>query len=114
MKIITLQTLFPLLSALIVGLTKVAYADTVIHDKSFTPDAILRVSSEERKQSCVPTKEILVVNGTSPGPELRLPEGKTVWIRVYNDIHDQNITMVSRHLPSSISSTGCILPVQRC
>ena len=102
MKMIHLQKVLPLLSALIVGLTRVVYASTVVHDESFIPDAILHVSSGERKQSCTPAKEILVINGTSPGPELRLPEGKKVWIRVYNDIPDQNLTMVSRHLSSPI------------
>jgi hypothetical protein len=89
-----LQT-FPLLSALAVGLIKAAYAKTVVHDGNFIPDAILRVTSGNRNQSCVPEKEILLVNGTSPGPELRLTEGKTYWIRVYNDMVDQNFTMVS-------------------
>jgi hypothetical protein len=75
---------------------KVAYADgTVVHDENFVPDAILRVSSGETKQSCVPSKEILLVNGTSPGPELRFKEGKTVWIRVYNDVTNENLTMAS-------------------
>lgn len=91
-----LQTFIPFLSASILGLIKVAYADgTVIHDESFIPDAILHVSSGETKQSCVPSKEILLVNGTSPGPELRFKEGKTVWIRVYNDVPNENLTMVS-------------------
>lgn len=69
-------------------------AAQVTHDDQFTPDAILRVTEEEKKQSCVPLKNILVVNGTSPGPRLSFEEGKTVWIRVYNDVHDQNLTMV--------------------
>jgi hypothetical protein len=86
---------FPLLSALTVGLIKAAYANTVVHDGNFIPDATLHVTSGDRKQSCVPEKEILLVNGTSPGPELRLTEGKTYWIRVYNDMVDQNFTMVS-------------------
>jgi hypothetical protein len=61
-----LQT-FPLLSALAVGLIKTAYAKTVVHDGNFIPDATLRVTSGNRNQSCVPEKEILLVNGTSPG-----------------------------------------------
>ncbi|KFY33216.1 hypothetical protein V494_07826 [Pseudogymnoascus sp. VKM F-4513 (FW-928)] len=80
----------PVLAA---GLIGVASAATVTHDENFVPDAILRVTEEERKQSCVPSKKILVVNGTSPGPTLRFEEGKTVWIRVYNDIDAQNLTM---------------------
>ncbi|KAL5346162.1 hypothetical protein ACLOAV_009195 [Pseudogymnoascus australis] len=85
------EKLLPFIPALTAGLIGVATA--VTHDKNFVPDAILRVTEEERKQSCVPSKEILVVNGTSPGPTLRFTEGKTVWIRVYNDIPNQNLTM---------------------
>jgi FtsP/CotA-like multicopper oxidase with cupredoxin domain len=82
----------PAISALSTVLVGVASA--VPHGGSFVPDAVLRVTEEERAQSCVPTKEILVVNGTSPGPALVFKEGETVWIRVYNDIPHQNLTMV--------------------
>ncbi|KAI4611795.1 hypothetical protein J4E83_008046 [Alternaria metachromatica] len=34
-----------------------------------------------------------LVNGTSPGPELRLPAGKTSWVRVCNDMEEYNTTM---------------------
>lgn len=83
----------PFIPVLAAGLIGVASATTT-HNENFVPDAVLRVTEEERKQSCVPTKDILVVNGTSPGPTLRFTEGKTVWIRVYNDIAHQNLTMV--------------------
>lgn len=86
------QVLVPAITALAVGLVGVASA--VPHDDSFVPDAVLRITSEERNQSCVPTKDILVVNGTSPGPTLRFTEGETVWIRVYNDVAHENLTMV--------------------
>lgn len=103
-KMLFFQTLLPLISALCIGLIKVTYATLVTHDESFVPDAILRVTEEETKQSCVPEKNILLVNGTSPGPELRFKENQTIWIRVYNDVHDQNLTMVkfSIYFPSSI------------
>ena len=80
------------LTALLVGVES-----AVIHDEKFVPTAVLRVTEEERKQSCVPTKDILVVNGTSPGPALAFNEGETIWIRVYNDIAHQNLTMVCAH-----------------
>ncbi|OQO14183.1 hypothetical protein B0A48_01059 [Cryoendolithus antarcticus] len=35
----------------------------------------------------------VVVNGTTPEPAIRIPAGKTSWIRVYNDMPDQNTTM---------------------
>ncbi|RDL36125.1 Cupredoxin [Venustampulla echinocandica] len=86
-----LQASLTVISVFTAGLVGVTSA--VTHDEHFVPDAVLRVTEEERKQSCVPSKEILVVNGTSPGPSLRFTEGETVWIRVYNDIPHQNLTM---------------------
>lgn len=85
-----LQTLLPLAFG-----SLAAAASLQVHDASFVPDAVLVVTEGSRKQSCVPEKEILLVNGTSPGPALRFKEGQTVWIRVYNNVHTQNLTMVS-------------------
>lgn len=82
------------LTALLAGI-----ASAVVHDEQFVPEAVLRVTEETTKQSCVPEKDILLVNGTSPGPALVFKEGATIWIRVYNDIPHQNLTMVcSNHL----------------
>jgi hypothetical protein len=67
----------------------------VVHDDSFVPDAVLRVTEEEYQQPCVSKKNVVLVNGTSPGPDLTFTEGETVWIRVYNDMDTQNLTMVS-------------------
>jgi len=91
-----MRLLLPCVLSLIGGLVGITFA--VTHDENFIPDAVLRVTEVERKQSCVPVKDILVVNGTSPGPKLRFTEGKTVWIRVYNDIPHQNLTMVSANI----------------
>lgn len=66
----------------------------VCHDETFVPDAILRVTAENKTTSCLPSKSTVLVNGTSPGPELRIVEGRTYWIRVYNDMSDKNLTMV--------------------
>ena len=63
------------------------------HDASFTPDFSLRVSVENITQGCF-IRESVVVNGTSPGPTLRIKPNRVTWIRVYNDIADQNLTMV--------------------
>ena len=96
------RALLPLLSAFMA-----TASNLIVHDESFVPDAILRVTSGVRKQSCVPEKEILLVNGTSPGPELRFTEGRTVWIRVYNDVHGKNLTIVGlldAFLPCHLSS----------
>jgi len=81
-------------SFFLLTLVGVVSASTHRHDESFVPDAFLRITAETITQSCLPSKSVVLVNGTSPGPELRLLEGKTYWIRVYNDIPDQNLTMV--------------------
>ena len=66
----------------------------MLHDSSFVPDAILRVTEQEVTQSCITKPGVVLVNGTSPGPEIRLVEGQVFWIRVYNDMDNQNLTMV--------------------
>jgi L-ascorbate oxidase len=73
-------------------------ATTHVHDASFVPDAVLRITAQNVAQSCLPPKLTVLVNGTSPGPELRLQEGKTYWIRVYNDMAEKNFTMVGNPL----------------
>ncbi|PBP16053.1 hypothetical protein BUE80_DR013151 [Diplocarpon rosae] len=65
-----------------------------IHDETFVPDAVIRITEEDRVQSCLPSKPIVLINGTSPGPELTIREGGTYWIRVYNDLAHQNLTML--------------------
>ena len=74
--------------------TSVPEIFAVLHDENFVPDAVLRVSEQTVTQSCITKPNVALVNGTSPGPEIRLTEGQTSWIRVYNDMHHQNLTMV--------------------
>ena len=85
------------LSVLLVLFLALVAADPqcVTHNETFVPDAVLRVSTLNVSQSCYPSKATVLVNGTSPGPELRIKEGITYWIRVYNDMTDKNLTMVS-------------------
>ncbi|KAK4165632.1 putative L-ascorbate oxidase [Cladorrhinum sp. PSN259] len=64
----------------------------VTHDSSFAPDLILRVTVGEVPSACE-SRTNIIVNGTSPGPALHIPPGKSTWIRVYNDMDDQNLTM---------------------
>jgi L-ascorbate oxidase len=73
------------------------------HDTSFTPDFSLRISLENITQGCS-IRESVVVNGTSPGPTLRIKPNKVTWIRVYNDMTDQNLTMVKLCCSSIIVS----------
>jgi hypothetical protein len=66
----------------------------VRHDASFSPDYSRRVTQRPFSQSCITKLDVILVNGTSPGPEIRLLEGNVYWIRVYNDMDNQNLTMV--------------------
>ena len=65
-----------------------------LHDEAFSPDVILRVTEEARIVSCIAKTNVVVVNGSIPGPEVQLTEGQTSWIRVFNDMDSQNLTMV--------------------
>lgn len=65
----------------------------VTHSDSFHPDFYLSVTYELQNVACEQRMSVLV-NGTSPGPELRLPGGKTSWVRVCNDMDEYNTTMV--------------------
>ncbi|KAK4225731.1 putative L-ascorbate oxidase [Podospora fimiseda] len=87
MRIITLSSLIfgSLLPAALAG-------QLVAHDSSFAPDIILRVTLGNVPSACESRTDI-VVNGTSPGPAIHIPPGKSNWIRVYNDMTDQNLTM---------------------
>ncbi|KAK6530127.1 hypothetical protein TWF694_003496 [Orbilia ellipsospora] len=62
------------------------------HDSSFRPDLVLRATAQWTSIACEWRWSVLL-NGTSPGPTLHLREGKTTWIRVYNDILNQNLTV---------------------
>lgn len=62
-------------------------------ESDFAPDYFLSVTYEEHYVACKKRVSVLV-NGTSPGPTLRLPGGKTSWIRVCNDMAEYNTTMV--------------------
>ena len=68
----------------------------IFHDDLFVPDFVLRVNKQEFTQSCMTKSEVILVNNTSPGPEIRLTEGNIYWIRVYNDMDKENVTMVSQ------------------
>jgi len=75
----------------------------VVHDDSFQPDYILRGTYDVNKQVACTTRPSVLLNGTSPGPELRLVENATTWIRVYNDIPDQNLTVHWHGLSASVA-----------
>ncbi|KAI9800291.1 MAG: hypothetical protein M1833_003405 [Piccolia ochrophora] len=79
-----------------------AEPETYRHGRDFVPYATLRVTVKNIQQSCF-LRQSVVINGTSPGPELRLVEGKTTWIRVYNDMDDRNLTMHWHGLTMDVS-----------
>jgi L-ascorbate oxidase len=73
-----------------------------VHDDTFVPDFVLRVTYETVDIACQSRLSVLV-NGTSPGPAITLPPGKTSWIRVYNDMEDLNTTMHWHGLSQALS-----------
>ena len=74
----------------------VSAANLQTHDASFQPDVVLRISKINAQIACT-ERESVVVNGTTPGPLVTLTAGKTTWIRVYNDMPNDNATTVSTH-----------------
>ncbi|KAK9374435.1 Cupredoxin [Lipomyces chichibuensis] len=86
----TISSLFVTLAILVPAI--LARSPLHYHDESFLPDIILRVTAKNISNGCLERYSV-VVNGTSPGPEIRLRGGKTSWIRVYNDMDDKNLTM---------------------
>lgn len=69
-------------------------AGLVAHDASFEPDHVLHITTKDISQAC-DTRHSAVVNGATPGPTIRLQAGSAAWIRVYNDMEESNVTMVS-------------------
>jgi hypothetical protein len=74
-----------------------------VHDASFVPDEILRVSTANVTNGCV-ERQSAMVNNSVPAPELRFKAGTVVWIRVWNDMQDANLTMVSTHVPNVLQT----------
>jgi L-ascorbate oxidase len=62
------------------------------HDATFQPDIVLRATAQNISVDCQ-SRYSVIINGSSPGPTLYLKEGFTTWIRVYNDIKDDNLTV---------------------
>ncbi|QIW98575.1 hypothetical protein AMS68_004093 [Peltaster fructicola] len=72
------------------------------HDPAFTPQYVLRITYELTSQACR-YKPIALVNGTAPGPTLYMTENETTWVRVYNDMPSQNLTMHWHGLSQSVA-----------
>ncbi|KAF3184947.1 hypothetical protein TWF225_005849 [Orbilia oligospora] len=68
------------------------HAKLAYHGKGFVPDYVLRGTARYVPIACEMRYSVLL-NGTSPGPTLRFREGRTTWIRVYNDMLDAELTV---------------------
>lgn len=97
LKVFKLDSIISLISS---GEKSIETGIPIHHDSSFSPDFILRVTQDPYTQSCISKDKVILVNGTSPGPELRLVEGNIYWIRVFNDMDNNNLTMVCKPVSS--------------
>ena len=60
---------------------------------AWAPDHILRINNATVAADCT-ERQSVTINGTSPGPTLRVKESdESVWIRVYNDMEAENTTL---------------------
>jgi L-ascorbate oxidase len=87
-----MATIQYLLLILLGTLIRASIATLQIHDSTFVPDFILHITYDTASVACR-SKPIVLVNDTSPGPPIHLKENVTSWIRVYNDIDNQNLTI---------------------
>ncbi|RDA94909.1 hypothetical protein CP533_0139, partial [Ophiocordyceps camponoti-saundersi (nom. inval.)] len=69
-----------------------AQAEVQVHGDDFKPDFELEITEGELNIDCQKRKSVLI-NGQSPGPQLNMSEGKVTWVRVWNKMHDTNLTM---------------------
>ncbi|KAI0475561.1 L-ascorbate oxidase [Xylariaceae sp. FL0804] len=67
-------------------------ADITVHGGDWTPNYVLVVTTEDININCEKRTSV-VFNGTAPGPPLYLKEGKTTWVRVYNHMENDNLTV---------------------
>ena len=88
------------------------HVTAIVHDDSFSPDAILRVTAQSVSLGGIQRLTTLV-NGSIPGPELRVPENETAWIRVYNDMNGQNLTIVSKIISQVIPSITLFFLIEK-
>lgn len=112
-----LHTMFPIPSSVVAALavhlfSQLTLAILVRHDATYQPDQVLWATAGNVMIDCESRFSVLF-NGTTPGPVLYLEEGKTTWVRVYNHIPNENLTVASTHSESEFtwetansSSTG--------
>jgi FtsP/CotA-like multicopper oxidase with cupredoxin domain len=76
------------------------------HGPSWKPEYVLVATAENITINCQ-SRYSTVFNGTSPGPTIRLEEGRTTWVRVWNRIENENVTVVSNPLQTSSPDIPC-------
>lgn len=62
------------------------------------PEYVLIATGQNISTHCR-SRYSVIFNGMNPGPPLHLKENMTTWIRVYNHIEGENLTVVSRIEP---------------
>ncbi|PHH79253.1 hypothetical protein CDD80_5337 [Ophiocordyceps camponoti-rufipedis] len=67
-------------------------ADFQVHDDGFKPDFVINATMGELDVDCNKRLSVLL-NGQSPGPQINMTEGSITWVRVWNHMEDQNLTM---------------------
>lgn len=70
-----------------------------VHDASFVPDHVLQVTYDTIDVGCESRTSVLI-NGSLPGPPIHISPRTQTWIRVYNRMPDQNLTMVCTLTPT--------------
>lgn len=63
-------------------------------DPQLSPDYVLVATAADITINCQQRYSV-IFNGTTPGPPLYLKENYTTWVRVYNNIENENLTVVS-------------------
>jgi len=57
------------------------------------PDYVLVATAENITINCL-SRYSVIFNASFPGPHIYFKENQTTWVRVYNNIEDQNLTVV--------------------
>ncbi|KAI8627879.1 Cupredoxin [Xylariaceae sp. FL1651] len=84
--------LFPFTAAISTFVADIAALQAYIHDDTFTPDVVLSVTRRNINIAGI-ERYTTLINESLPGPMLRILEDQVVWIRVYNNMNDANVTM---------------------
>ncbi|KAK5635758.1 hypothetical protein RRF57_011470 [Xylaria bambusicola] len=90
--IVTMPSLSRIVTVTSTSVAGISALSAHVHDDTFIPDAVLRVSRQDISVAGI-VRYSTLVNGSMPAPELRIPENKVVWIRVHNDVDDANATI---------------------